>query len=244
MSYYYFLAAILGLCFGSFANVIIIRMSKGESVVFPASHCPKCKNALKLYHNIPVFSFIFLRGRCGFCGEKISVMYPIIEIATALLFCAALYKLGASYFAIFTALTLFLLLCLAVIDLQTLMAPDSLNFLALFFALVSSASILENLTDALLIAGGLSLLRMGLSSLLKKEAMGEADVIFGATMGAFLGLLGALLALFIAALSALVPALINRKSGRLETPFIPFLAFGVVIVFLFGDKIQTLLGWQ
>ncbi|MDR2151610.1 MAG: prepilin peptidase [Helicobacteraceae bacterium] len=244
MSYYYLLAAILGLCFGSFANVVIIRMGKEESIVFPASHCPNCKHALKWYHNIPVLSFIVLRGKCGFCGQKISVIYPIIEIFVSLLFCAAVYKLGATYFTIFAALTLFSLLCLAVIDFQTLMAPDSLNFLALFFALLSSGAILDNLSAAFLIAGGLSLLRMGLSSLLKKEAMGEADVILGATMGAFLGLTGALIALFIGALSAIIPALINRKNARLETPFIPFLAFGTLIVFIFGNELKSLLGWQ
>ncbi|MDR1451943.1 MAG: prepilin peptidase [Helicobacteraceae bacterium] len=240
MTYYYFLAATLGLCFGSFANVVIIRMGKGESIVFPASRCPKCRHALKWRHNIPVFSFIALRGRCGFCGEKISPMYPIIEIMTTFLFCVALYKLGATYFAVFAALTLFLLLCLAVIDLQTTTAPDSLNFLALTYALFSSGAILDSLSSALLIAGALSLLRMGLSSLLKKEAMGEADIILGATMGAFLGLLGALIALFIASLIAIIPALINRKNARLETPFIPFLAFGTLAVFIFGDQLKYL----
>ncbi|MDR1911831.1 MAG: prepilin peptidase [Helicobacteraceae bacterium] len=238
--YVYFAVSVIGLCFGSFANVVIIRLGKNESVVFPASHCPKCKNPLRWFHNIPVFSFIFLRGKCAFCGEKISVIYPIVEIITSLLFCAAFYKLGVSYWTVFAALTLFALLCLSVIDFQTMMAPDSLNFLAFFFALLTSGDILTNLQAALLIAGALTLLRMGLSSALKKEAMGEADIILGATMGAFLGLFGAFLALFLAALLAIIPALINKKGGQSQTPFIPFLALGTLIVFLFDKRLFSL----
>jgi leader peptidase (prepilin peptidase)/N-methyltransferase len=240
----YLAAIVFGLVFGSFGNVLILRLSNGENIAFPASHCPKCGQNLRWFHNIPLFSYIFLRGKCAFCGEKISPIYPIIELATALLFCAALYKMGINYFAILAALTLFLLLCLSMIDLRTMTAPDSINFAALFISLFAAGEITQNFQNALLLAGGLSLLRMALSSLLKKEAMGEADVILGATMGAFLGLLGAFLALFIASLLAIVPALINKyKNGTQQTPFIPFLAAGTLIVFMFGDEIKRLLNW-
>ena len=77
---------IIGLCVGSFLNVVILRALSGESIVFPASKCPKCQNKLKWWHNIPVFSYIFLRGKCAFCKEHISIQYPIIELLTAIIF--------------------------------------------------------------------------------------------------------------------------------------------------------------
>ncbi|MDR2904805.1 MAG: prepilin peptidase [Helicobacteraceae bacterium] len=240
----YIIAISFGLVFGSFGNVVISRIGKGESVVFPASHCPKCGKSLKWFHNIPLLSYIFLGGKCAFCREKIGLIYPIVECATALLFCAALYKTGANYHAIFAALALFCLLCLSVIDFQTLHAPDSVNFAALALALFATTDLLANLQNALIVAGALCLLRMALSSAIQKEAMGEADIIVGGAMGALLGLLGALLALYFAALIAIAPALINRKKGNAQTPFIPFLAIGTLIVFLFGDRIAAILGWN
>ncbi len=78
---------IIGLCVGSFLNVVIIRVPKEESIVFPASHCVKCNKALKFYHNIPLISWIFLGGKCAFCKEKISIQYPIIELLSGLIFC-------------------------------------------------------------------------------------------------------------------------------------------------------------
>ena len=79
---------IIGLCVGSFMNVVILRTVSEESIVFPGSKCPKCQTPLKWYHNIPVFSYLFLRGKCGFCKEKISIQYPIVELLTAVLFVA------------------------------------------------------------------------------------------------------------------------------------------------------------
>ena len=77
---------VVGLCIGSFLNVVILRTVSEESIVFPASKCPKCQNSLKWYHNIPVLSYIFLRGKCAFCKEPISIQYPIVELLRAMLF--------------------------------------------------------------------------------------------------------------------------------------------------------------
>ncbi|MGE4295959.1 MAG: A24 family peptidase [Campylobacterales bacterium] len=235
--------ALIGLCLGSFANVLIVRLPQDKSVVFPASACPACGHMLRWYHNIPLLSYLFLRGRCGFCGEKISPLYPIVEAVSGLLFVLAVWKLGFALNALAAGAAFVFLLALAIIDLKHMAVPDSLNFAALFFALLAGPFGLDNLFNALVVAGGLSLLRMGLSTLLKKEAMGEADVILGATMGALLGLHGALLALFCGAVLAILPAALRRKNGNEETPFIPFLAAGTLIVFLFGPTLYRLLGW-
>ena len=92
-NYILFWVCILGLCLGSFYNVVILRSLSGESIVFPPSKCPKCGNKLKPWHNIPVLSYIFLRGKCAFCKEKISIQYPLIELTTMILFAVSFLKL-------------------------------------------------------------------------------------------------------------------------------------------------------
>ena len=240
---YWIIAGFFGLCFGSFANVLIARLPINKSVISPPSACPKCSNRLKWYHNIPVISYIFLRGKCGFCGTKISIIYPLIELCGGILFLIAFWQLGFTIFAMCAAISFVCILSLAMIDLKYMSVPDSLNFAALIFALFSSPLIIDNLINALILAGGLSLLRMALSSALGKEAMGEGDIILGASMGALLGLQGAFLALFFASFFAIIPSLIRRKNGQKETTFIPFLALGVLFVFCLYDQLIKLLGW-
>lgn len=99
--YVFFWICIIGLCFGSFFNVVILRSLSNESIVFPPSKCPKCGNRLKWWHNIPVLSYILLRGKCGFCKEKISIQYPIVEIATMILFGASFLRYGLNLDTIF-----------------------------------------------------------------------------------------------------------------------------------------------
>ena len=103
--FYYFLfwICILGLCFGSFFNVVILRSLSGESIVFPPSKCPKCGNKLLFWHNIPVLSYILLRGKCYFCKEKISFQYPIVEFITGVIFVAIFFKYGLRIDALFAA---------------------------------------------------------------------------------------------------------------------------------------------
>lgn len=103
--YVYALTFIIGLCIGSFLNVVILRSLSNESIAFPASKCPKCQTPLKWWHNIPVISYIFLRGKCAFCKEPISIQYPIIELLTALMFVGAVWKFGLNINGIFAIIT-------------------------------------------------------------------------------------------------------------------------------------------
>lgn len=222
---------------GSFLNVVIVRTPNNASIILPPSHCPLCKNHLKWFHNIPIFSYIFLKGKCAFCQEKISIIYPIVELSTSIISIIIYLKYGINFFSITVFILFALLIALAFIDLIHLAVPDSVNFLALFVALMSGYFTLETFQNMLIISGFLSLIRMFIGFLLKKEAMGEADIILGATMGAFLGIKGALIALFFASLIAIIPALIRRKKGLEETPFIPFLTFGIVISFFYQADI-------
>ena len=199
----YSLVGLLGLMIGSFLNVVIYRVPKSESIAFPASHCTSCHARLKWYHNIPIFSWLFLRGKCGFCSEKISIQYPLIELTTGLIALSLFYKLGLVWnlpivFAVFT-----LLLALVMIDFKYMEVPDSLNLLALALAIITP-TILDSLQDALLATGGLTLLRYYLSYFLNKEAMGEGDIIVAGTMGALLGFPLFFYALFLSAILAIV----------------------------------------
>lgn len=237
---------ILGAAIGSFMNVLIVRTPRDESVSFPASHCMSCNTPLRAWHNVPIFSWLFLRGKCGFCDAKISLQYPIVEVLSGLIFLFTAMKLGVNFQAFGVALVFTLFLSLSVIDFYYKMVPDSLNLSALTFAILSVASLGQlgyNFTNALLFAGGFTLLRFYLSYILKKEAMGEADIMIAATMGALLGVQLALVAIFISALLAL-PALLLTRTDDEEShqlPFIPFLGMATWIVFVFDSTVTVYL---
>ena len=233
-----FFVLLIGLVFGSFLNVLIARIPKNENIAFPASHCPKCNTPLKLYHNIPLFSWLFLRGRCAFCKEKISVQYPIVELLTGLIFATVFFKLGLGYMGLVIALSFSFLLALSVIDYYTKMVPDSLNLLALTTAVIAATSLqgfVINFENSLLFVGGFALLRFYLSYLMKKEALGEGDLMVAGTMGAMLGIKLGLVAIFVSALLALPIMLLmrNETDESKMVPYVPFLALALFIVYIF-----------
>jgi len=234
------LFGIIGLCVGSFLNVLIIRVPKGQSISLPASHCPICKHPLKWYHNIPLLSWIFLGGKCSFCKTKISIQYPLVELLTTCIFIFSYTKSDSLLQAGVFSVLFSLLLALSVIDLKYKAVPDNLSIPA-FFVSLFTASFLVSLNDALLLAGGFALLRILVSWIIKKEAMGEADIIIAGTIGATLGVELGLAAIYISALIALPAFLIVSKKG-FELPFIPFLTLGLFITWTFKSHIQKLLG--
>ena len=261
------LAALFGLLIGSFLNVLIIRLPEGKSIVFPPSHCTKCNQNLKWYHNIPLISWLLLRGRCAYCKEPISVQYPIIELLSALIFGAVAFKEGITIYSIDKAIIFDLLLALSLIDLRYKAVPDSINLLAAILALWSTPNLLENLKNALLMAGGFTMLRFFVSYYVSKkmeiqikkevkkapwltvfyprhimiEAMGEGDIIVAFTMGALLGIQGSMIAIFIAAILALPASIIWKiYKKEQELPFVPFLAAGTFFVYLFDERLTTL----
>ena len=109
--------AVVGLCFGSFYNVVILRGLSGESIAFPGSKCPKCNTPLKWWHNVPVLSYIMLRGKCAFCKCKISIQYPVIELVTMLLFMSAYIKWGLTFKTLFVISFFSLFLITTVTDI-------------------------------------------------------------------------------------------------------------------------------
>ena len=228
---------IFGIVIGSFLNVVILRAPKGESVVFPASHCPTCKTPLKWWHNIPIFSYIALRGKCAFCGEKISIQYPLIELMSGFIVAIVYYKNGFNIFSLMLMATFLSLLVSSVVDLKYKAITYTMNVLPVTFAIFSSANIVENFTNALLFAGGAVFIRDYVSAIIKKEAMGDGDILVFATMGAVLGVKLSLMAIFLGAVFAIFPSIYNRIAKKdLELPFIPFLSLGLFVVWMFDKQ--------
>lgn len=248
-------AFLLGLCIGSFLNVLIVRLPKEENIVLPASHCTQCGHSLRWYHNIPLLSWLVLRGRCAFCDAPISARYPVVELLGGLLFAvlALQHGLGAEWLALGALFST--LLALSVIDFDYFAVPDSLNFTALFIALALPLfgmfdalvrnepagndylrQILQNAGDGALMALLFYLLKRGVEWFLKKEALGGADIILVATMGALLGFPLVLGAIYGAALLAIVPALLAKGH---KIPFVPFLALSTLICYLFAAPLTA-----
>jgi len=233
----YLFIFLIGSAIGSFLNVVIYRIPLGKSIISPPSSCPKCGERIKPHHNIPILSWLILKGKCANCKEPISIRYPIIELLTALLAVAIYYKLKTFDiffvidFAIFATL-----LALTMIDFDYKAVPDSLNLLALTLSIFSSPDIMENLKNALILMGGMSAIRFYVSYFIKREAMGEGDIIVAGTMGGLLGIKLSLMAIFTASLIAIFPSLYQRITKKeLELPFIPFLTIATFIVWYFNQ---------
>ena len=231
--------AFLGACIGSFLNVVIYRVPMGLSVVTPRSHCPTCGKNLSWYHNIPLVSWLVLKGRSGCCKEKISIQYPLVEFLCMVIFLLAFYKNGINYGSLIIALVFTLFLTLSVMDYYYHAIFDSVSLSALALALFSG-DILISFESAFIVAGAMTLLRFYVSYFLKKEAMGEGDIILTAAMGALVGVKLALFSVFAAAFIAL-PFAYFAKGEEKVVPFVPFLAISIFIVYMFEGIVSDYL---
>lgn len=244
-------AALIGLACGSFANVLIHRLPRDMSIAHPPSRCPSCGESLRFYHNIPVVSYIFLRGKCAFCGARISARYPLVELLVGSLFWFAAYNfapvfppgwrtvltlVSAWVFLLFTAALIF-------IDMEHLLLPDKLTLPGIAIGLGSSfflpwTSPLESLAGAALGALIPSLL-IGVYALRKIDAMGWGDVKMLAMTGAFLGWRGVILTMLVGAVlgSVIGGAYIIAcgKGRRTELPFGTFLGIASIISLFWGE---------
>lgn len=229
---------IFGVMVGSFINVCIFRLPREESVIKPPSHCPHCQKQLGVFDLFPVFSYLFLRGRCRYCQEKISVRYPLVELLSGFLSLLLYCFYAPDYLAMVPALFLmYLLLITAFIDVEHRIIPDEIIIVGiimgfLFTVLLPDLSLLNALWG--LLAGGGSLL---LVALISRGGMGGGDVKLMAMMGTFLGWGGALGTIFLGALFGSIGGLLARKGLKGTIPFGPFLALAGLIVLLYGQQL-------
>jgi len=241
---------ILGAMVGSFLNMLIYRLPLEISLLNPKrSICPNCGSQIKWSENIPILSYLFLKGKCSNCKEPISVSYLFVEILSGIIFLALFLKFGLNTTFLLYSLLFSLLILLSFIDLKYKAVPDYLLLLALIVALFLPHF---SFTDALLFAGGFVLLDFVVTfyiqnikakitkneELLTQKALGEGDIPIVAIIGGVVGVQLGLFAIILASVFALFPALYGQiKHKEIETPFIPYLALGLFLVVLFDEFI-------
>ena len=239
---------IFGLCFGSFLNVLILRLPLNQSIL-TRSACPNCKHTIYWYHNIPLFSYLLLKSTCAYCKTKISFLYFFIELISGVITLALYLKLGLTQEFIFMCLLSYVLIVLSVIDLNYKAVPDYLLLIVLivsFFA--TNFSIIESFKNAFLFSGAFVLLNFVITfyiqnikskilkneSLKTQEALGEGDIPIIAMIGIILGVSSGMFAIFLAAFFAIIPAIYsNFVKKDIQTPFIPYLVLGFFTEYFF-----------
>lgn len=239
-----FVVGVLGAMLGSFLNVWIHRLPRGESIVFPRSRCPVCGALIRWYDNVPLLSYLWLRGRCRDCRAPISLQYPLVEAAFAALAVAVFLETGPGLNFLASLCLIFILTGIAVTDLRTYTIPDlfSLGGLAAGFALSflpGGVTPLESLVGLLIGGGSLYLVALAGERIFKKEAMGGGDIKMLAMIGAFLGWPGVLFTVFVGAVvGSLVYGTINYVFRKKKlVPFGLFLALGAGVYVFAGPRI-------
>jgi leader peptidase (prepilin peptidase)/N-methyltransferase len=257
-------AAIFGAMLGSFLNVCVYRLPRGESVILPASHCPGCGKPIAWYDNVPVLSYLVLRGRCRHCGARISLQYPLVELAAGAAWAGAVAGLGPSVAALSAACFATLLLGIALTDARHYVIPDefSLGGLGAGLALSLAPGGISLLDAAIGAAAGFALLwavkaagdwalarglirgeelEQVLEAGEKPASLGGGDLKMMAMIGSFVGWRGVLLTAFLGSLAGVlvfVPLLLLKR--RAPVPFGVFLAVGAAVTMVAG---HDLLAW-
>ena len=243
---WHIISIVFGAMIGSFLNVCIFRLPKEESIVWPGSYCPHCKNPIKPYDNIPLVSYILLKGRCRHCHTAISFQYPLVEGITALASLILFIKFGLSLSYLFYFLFVAALIVITVIDLYHQIIPDVISLPGIGVGLIASLLIPEitlfnSLFGILLGGGSLFLVATLYHWLFKREGMGGGDVKLLAMIGAFLGwkavLLTILLSSLVGSITGIIVMLSKGKDFKYAIPFGPFLSFGAVIALFYQNEI-------
>jgi leader peptidase (prepilin peptidase)/N-methyltransferase len=244
------ISAIFGTMIGSFLNVVILRLpDHNQSIVYPASHCPQCSSPLHWYENIPVISYLMLRGKCSHCKMPISIQYPVVELTMALLAAALMYKFQLSIAAAGYFLFSAALLVVIVIDIHHQIIPDVISLpgiiLGVLFSLVSDTVTWQSSLIGLLAGGGVLYAVAYFYFLLRKaDGMGGGDIKLLAMIGAWLGWQSLPFVIFASSFSGSIIGLIamfyQKKGGRTRIPFGPFLSLSALIYTFYSEKILYL----
>lgn len=246
----YVFAGLLGLCVGSFLNVVIYRLPRNLSLSHPGSHCTTCSYKLRWYDNIPVLSWLMLGGKCRKCRKPISVRYTLVELANTALWIlsVALFWEKNPVYAVTAALVCSLLICIFFIDLEHMLIYNRFIILIAACGLVTMfhdgyTKPADHVVGALIGGGVFALLYFGAITLLKKEAMGFADVKLAAAAGLLLGWQKLIFAMLAASVvGSIVLIVLNRikKQDRdTEYPFGPFIVGGILLALMAGEPILT-----
>jgi len=252
------LIILFALIIGSFLNVLIYRLPLGISLIHPKrSVCPNCNKIIAWYENIPVVSYLIIRGKCTTCHLPISLKYPFVEIITALVSYLLFIKLGLTYEFYFIFIICSVLIVLSFIDLQYKAVPYTLLVILTFITMLYlSIYKLANISDFFIFAGVIVIIDFFVTyyiqnikshflkddSLREQKALGDGDIPIIALIGGILGLQFGVFAIFLSAILAIIPSIINMVFKKeIETPFIPYLSLAFLITFLNQSSIYTIL---
>ncbi len=236
---------VFGLIIGSFSNVCIYRIPRNESLIRPGSHCPQCHKPIQHYDNIPIISYLVLQGKCRYCGQKIPIKYPLVELLTGVMYLTLYLFYGFQPITFIYMVLCSVLIIISFIDLKERIIPDvlSIPFIAvgfIFSFFLKNISPANSLLGILTGGGSLLLIAVAGTYLFKKESMGGGDVKLAAMIGAFLGwqltLLSLFLGFFLGSLIGIVILIKNKGKGEI-VPFGPFIAMGTIISILWGENI-------
>ena len=231
----------VGACVGSFLNVVIYRLPKKESLIRPGSHCPSCNSPIRWYHNIPIFGYLVLRGRCSDCGEKFSPRYPAVETLTGLLFAACFARFGLTGAAAVYMVLSSALVAVVFIDIDHMIIPDAITLPGIPIGLLCAWLFLPlSITDALLgmlVGGGI----LFIIAVIAPQGMGGGDIKLLGMVGAFLGWKSALITIFLGSFVGSVGGIIGMialgKGRKTKIPFGPYLAIGALLAMFFEREI-------
>jgi leader peptidase (prepilin peptidase) / N-methyltransferase len=237
---------LVGAALGSFLNVAILRWPAEESVIRPRSRCPGCASPIAWYDNIPILSWLILRGRCRACAQAISIQYPVIELTVALTWLGMAVWMGPGLEAVRGSILFTILLGIAIIDARHRIIPDHLSLGGAIIGLALAAwpggfPFRAALVGALVAYGLMWLVKLGGEAILRKPALGVGDIHMMAMVGAFVGLPGALLTILLGSILGLaigIPLAWIRGDLEAMGTYLPlgtFLAMGTAITYLWGD---------
>ncbi len=237
-------AFLLGTIVGSFLNVCIARLPRGESIVYPPSRCPHCQARIRPWDNVPILSFLWLGGRCRSCGQRISWQYPLVEALTGGLFAVNVWFFGLTPWAAVSSLLCAALVTVSFIDLEHQIIPDRISLPGIMLGLLLALpgwgpSLAERVVGTLLGGGILWAVAEFYARVRGREGMGGGDIKLLAMIGAFLGWKAVLLTLLVGSLSGSlvggIRLLLDPSSHETPIPFGPFLALGALAALYFGD---------
>jgi len=241
------LVFMFGLCIGSFLNVCIYRLPSSTSIINPSrSFCPQCNSAIQFYDNIPVLSYLWLKGRCRNCKAPIAFRYPLVELMTGTLAIAMLFKFGLTIEGVVYFVFMSSLLVITFIDIDHKIIPDIISLPGIPIGLAASfvlpAMTFKSSLLGLLAGGGSLLLVAWTYSLItRKEGMGGGDIKLLGMIGAFVGWKGVIFTIFAASLTGtlvgMIVMLLKGKNLKFAIPFGPFLSIGAMSYVFFGEKV-------
>jgi leader peptidase (prepilin peptidase)/N-methyltransferase len=234
-------AAPFGLIIGSFLNVVAYRLPRGESIVSPPSHCPGCDVQIKPWDNIPLLSWIFLRGRCRNCSTRISPRYPLVELLTGVLFAAVAVSKGIDGDLAVLLPFAAMLIAVADIDLEHRIVPNKILVPMAIYGVAASAVVRTGMLPELLIAGGAAFTFLLVAALIHPAGMGMGDVKLAGVMGLYLGasIAPALLVAFLSGSVVGIGVMLRHGAGgrKKGVPFAPFLALGAIVGLFAGPAL-------